>query len=165
LGGIVASADNVAMHHRLFAIALLVASPALAQVFKWTDPSGKVHYGDRPPEDARKQELKISIPSYDGPVQVRDWSAVLGRKTPPASGAAAASVTMYSTSWCGHCKNARRFFASKGIAYRDIDVENSPEARREFKQLGGSGVPLILVGSKAMSGWDPEGFAALYGGR
>lgn len=149
------------MARRLLAIALLAASPALAQVYKWTDPSGKVHYGDRPPEDARKQELKISIPSYDGPVQVRDWSAVLGTKSASAGG----SVTMYSTSWCGHCKNARRFFASKGITYRDIDVESSPEARREFKRLGGSGVPLILVGSKAMSGWDPEEFGALYGAR
>lgn len=149
------------MHRRLLAIAFLAAAPALAQVYKWTDPGGKVHYGDRPPEDAKKQELKISIPSYDGPVQVRDWSAVLGAKSASAGG----SVTMYSTSWCGHCKNARRYFASQGIAYRDIDVENSPEARREFKRLGGSGVPLILVGSKAMSGWDPEGFAALYGGR
>lgn len=149
------------MHRRLLAIALLAAAPALAQVYKWTGPGGKVHYGDRPPEDAKKQELKISIPSYDGPVQVRDWSAVLGAKSAAAGGA----VTMYSTGWCGHCKNARRYFASKGIAYRDIDVENSPEARREFKRLGGSGVPLILVGSKAMSGWDPEGFAALYGGR
>lgn len=149
------------MHRRLCAIALLAASPALAQVYKWTDPSGKVHYGDRPPEEVKKQELKISIPSYDGPVQVRDWSAVLGAK----GAAAGISVTMYSTSWCGHCKNARRYFASKGIAYRDIDVENSPEAGREFKRLGGSGVPLILVGSKAMSGWDPEEFAALYGRR
>ena len=140
---------------------LIAAAPAAAQVYKWTDPSGKVHYGDRPPDDAKKQELKISIPSYDGPVQVRDWSAVLGAR--PAAGGG--SVTMYSTSWCGHCKNARRYFASKGIAYRDIDVEKSPEAAREFKRLGGSAVPLILVGATAMSGWDPEEFGALYGAR
>ena len=136
----------------LAVIALLFAATAAAQVYKWTDPSGKVHYGDRPPDDAKK--LKIKIPSYDGPVQVRDWSAVLGTTV-------AGQVTMYSTTWCGHCKNARSYFAARRIAYRDFDVEKSPEAAREFKALGGDGVPLILVGGKAMSGFSPEEFEAL----
>lgn len=148
------------MYRCLIVAALLLAVPAAAQVYKWTDPSGKVHYGDRPPDDAKKQELKIRIPSYDGPVQVRDWSSVLGTK---AGAAKAGQVTMYSTSWCGHCKNARNYFAARRIAYREIDVEKSAEAAREFKALGGDGVPLILVGGKAMSGFDPESFEALRG--
>jgi glutaredoxin len=149
-----------AMFRLLAYIALFLALPAAAQVYKWTDPGGKVHYGDRPPDDAKKEELRIRIPSYDGPVQVRDWSAVLGtRAGVPAS--AAATVTMYSTSWCGYCKNARNYFAARRIAYREIDVEKSESAAREFKSLGGSGVPLILVGGKAMSGFNPESFEAL----
>lgn len=32
----------------LFALALL-AAPAGAEIFKWTDSQGKVHYGDQPP--------------------------------------------------------------------------------------------------------------------
>ena len=143
----------------LLLLAMLVVAPAAAQVYKWTDPSGKVHYGDRPPDDAKKQELKIRVPSFDGPVQVRDWSDVLG--TTPAAG----TVTMYSTTWCGHCKNARSYFATKRIPYRELDVETSDAAAREFKRLGGSGVPLILVGRKAMSGFDPESFEALRAGR
>jgi glutaredoxin len=146
------------MDRRLVLVILLLAMPAAAQVYKWTDPGGKVHYGDRPPDDANKQELKIRIPSYDGPVEVRDWSAVLGTKPGAAAGG---QVKMYSTTWCGHCKNARNYFAARRIAYRDIDVEASPEAAREFKALGGRGVPLILVGRKAMSGFDPESFDAL----
>ena len=146
------------MYRCLFLAALLLAAPAAAQVYKWTDPSGKVHYGDRPPDDAKKEELKIRIPSYDGPVQVRDWSAVLGTKPGAAAGG---QVTMYSTTWCGHCKNARNYFAAKRIPYRDLDVESSAGAASEFKRLGGSGVPLILVGGKAMSGFSPESFEAL----
>jgi glutaredoxin len=146
----------------LVLMVLLTVAPAAAQVYKWTDPSGKVHYGDRPPDDAKKQELKIRVPSYDGPVQVRDWSAVLRTK---GAGADAGQVTMYSTAWCGHCKNARNYFAAKRIPYRDIDVEKSEAAAREFKELGGSGVPLIVFGGKAMSGFDPESFEALLRGR
>lgn len=78
-----------------------------------------------------------------------------------SAAAAAGQVTMYSTSWCGHCKNARNYFAAKRIAYREIDVEKSEAAAREFKRLGGSGVPLILVGGKAMSGFNPESFEEL----
>ena len=146
------------MYRALALAALLLALPATAQVYKWTDPSGKVHYGDRPPDDAKKQELRIRIPSYDGPVEVRDWSAVLGTK---ARAGGSGLVTMYSTSWCGHCKNARNYFASRGISYREIDVEKSEAAAREFQSLGGSGVPLIIVGGKAMSGFSAEAFEAL----
>ena len=150
------------MRPYLLVLALLLSTPAAAQVYKWTDPSGKVHYGDRPPDDAKKQELKLRIPSFDGPVEVRDWSAVLGTKPGAAT---TGQVTMYSTSWCGHCKNARNYFAAKRIPYREIDVENSPAAAREFKALGGSGVPLILFGGQAMSGFNPESFEALMRGR
>jgi glutaredoxin len=143
----------------LVILALLFVTPAAAQVYKWTGPDGKVHYGDRPPQDVKKQELKIRIPSYDGPVLVRDWSAVLG--TTPAAG----TVTMYSTAWCGHCKNARSYFAAKRIPYREIDVEKSPEGASDFQRLGGEGVPLIVVGRRAMSGFSPEEFEALYRAR
>ena len=137
----------------LLVLAVMLAGSAAAQVYKWTDSSGKTHYGDRPPEDAKKQELKIHIPSYDGPVKVRDWGAVLRAKGPSVS---AGVVTMYSTAWCGHCKRAKRYFARRNIPYRELDVEKSAEAHREYKALGGSGVPLIIVGTKSMSGFDEE---------
>lgn len=135
----------------LLVLLLLAAASAGAQVYKWTDSTGKTHYGDRPPEDAKKQELRITVPSYDGPVKVRDWGAVLRAK---GSSATAGMITMYSTAWCGHCKRAKRYFARRNIPYREIDVEKSAEGRREYQQLGGDGVPLIIVGNKAMSGFD-----------
>ena len=147
------------MHVLVAIVSLLLALPAFGQIYKWTDSTGKVHYGDKPPEDGRKEELRIRIPSYEGPVEVRDWSAVLRRKAPEGGGAM--SVTMYSTDWCGHCKNARAYFASKGISFRDIDVEKSESGRREFKDLGGGGVPLIIVGDKVMRGFSAKSFEAL----
>lgn len=140
---------------------LLVASAASAQVFKWTDPSGKTHYGDRPPEDAKKQELAIRIPSYDGPVEVTDWAAIIRSKAPANAPRAASSVTMYMTEWCPHCKNARKYFNAKGIAYTEINVETSEAGRKEYQALGGKGVPVILVGGKMMRGFSAAGFEAL----
>jgi len=146
----------------LVATALLAAGIAGAQVFKWTDANGKTHYGDKPPEEGASQELAIRVPSYDGPVEVRDWSAILKRKSAATEVAASAgSVTMYSTSWCPHCKRARAYFAQKGIAFTEMDVEKSAEGRQAYKAMGGGGVPIIVVGDKMMRGFSPQAFERL----
>jgi glutaredoxin len=143
----------------LLALFAALSLPALAQVYKWTDSTGKVHYGDQPPEDTATQRVKVDIRSYDGPVQVTDWAAIIRKKSPSA--AAPQSIVMYSTTWCGHCKRARSFFAANGIRYNDIDVEASEAGRREFAELGGGGVPLILVNGKAMRGFSEASMRAL----
>jgi hypothetical protein len=41
-------------------LALLLATlalPAAAEIFKWTDAAGKVHYGDQPPENVVSKEI------------------------------------------------------------------------------------------------------------
>jgi Domain of unknown function (DUF4124) len=48
--------------HLTIACALLVVSgPAAAQVYKWTDENGKVHYGDKP--QGAKPATKIATPA------------------------------------------------------------------------------------------------------
>lgn len=142
------------------AAGIALAFAASAQVYKWTDPSGKTHYGDRPPDDAKTEQIKVDIRSYDGPVQVTDWAAIIRKRSlsPPGR---AQSITMYSTSWCVHCKRARNYFAEKGIRYNEVDVEASDANRKEFKELGGGGVPLILVGGKSMRGFSEQAIEAL----
>ena len=144
----------------LIAAAILFAFAASAQVYKWTDPAGKTHYGDSPPDDAKKQELKIRIPSYDGPVEVRDWAAVIRKKAPQAP-PEPDRITMYSTDWCPHCKNARAYFTQRGLAFTEYNVETSETGRKEYEALGGGGVPVILVGSKVMRGFSAKSFEAL----
>lgn len=147
---------------RSILVAVLLAALALAahaQVYKWTDSTGKVHYGDRPPDDANKQELRIRVPSYDGPVQVRDWASVIRTKT--AAAPSTQAITMYSTDWCGHCKNARTYFAAKGIRFTEVNVETSESGRKEYEALGGGGVPIIQVGGKVMRGFSAASFEAL----
>lgn len=145
----------------LFILSSALAMAAAAQVYKWTDPTGKVHYGDSPPEDAKKQELRIRIPSYDGPVEVADWAAILRKKSPAAAPQTRSGVTMYSTDWCGHCKNARNYFKAKGVAFTEVNVETSESGRKEYEAFGGKGVPLIVVGEKFMRGFSPQSFEAL----
>ncbi|HEY7758498.1 MAG TPA: glutaredoxin family protein [Burkholderiales bacterium] len=120
--------------------------PAAAAVYKWTDADGRVHYSDSPPSDRKAAQVKIKVNSISGPAVV---SALKGG--PPA---AKERVRIYTTTWCGYCKKAKAQLAARQVAFDEIDVEASDSGRREFASLGGRGVPMILVGSQRMDGYD-----------
>jgi glutaredoxin len=150
------------MRRSIFALAagMALAIGAHAQVYKWTDPSGKVHYGDRAPDDAKAEQVKIQVRSHEGPVEVTDWAAILRKRSFTPSGGSQ-NITMYSASWCVHCKRAKKYFNEKGIRFNEVDVEASEANRKEFKELGGGGIPLILIGDKAMRGFNEQKFESL----
>jgi glutaredoxin len=143
---------------RLLLIAMLVAStPAGAGVYKWTDAQGRVHYSDNPPPEAKAQQVKVKINSIQGPAVV---STV--RDTPAAK--AKEKVRIYTAVWCGYCKKAKAHLATRGVPYDEVDVEASERGRSEFTQLGGRGVPVILVGNQRMDGFDASGLDAMLAG-
>jgi glutaredoxin len=63
-------------------------------------------------------------------------------------------VTMYSTAWCGYCAKTRRFFKRNQIAFEEFDIEKSDKAQLEYEQLGGGGVPLVLVNEQLVHGYN-----------
>ncbi|RBJ69430.1 glutaredoxin family protein, partial [Pseudomonas sp. MWU12-2534b] len=67
-----------------------------------------------------------------------------------------ASVALYSTDWCGYCKQTKRFLDSKGIAFQEFDIEKDAEARKAYEALGGRGIPLIDVNGTLIRGFDPD---------
>lgn len=75
---------------------------------------------------------------------------------PAVASASGKSVIMYTTSSCPACVAAKSYFARKGISYDERDVNTSSAAMQEFRQLGGRGVPLILVGSERMEGFNSQ---------
>lgn len=65
-----------------------------------------------------------------------------------------AAVIMYSTGWCGFCARARALFERKGIAFREIDVDDG-EARAEMVTRSGKrSVPQIFIGSRHVGGFE-----------
>lgn len=71
-------------------------------------------------------------------------------------------VTLYATSWCGYCAKTREFLSERGIAYTELDIEKSPEARRAYDALGGRGVPVLKVNGTVIHGYNPQGILAAY---
>lgn len=134
--------------HPLVLAALLAAAPAAAQVYKWVDGSGHAHFTDRPPDKKTAELMELRVNTYNGAPVLQQLS-----KTMAALGAGSSKVVLYGTSWCGQCKRARSWLRQRGIAFSDYDIETSTQAQQEYRQMGITGVPVIVVGRQRMLGF------------
>lgn len=65
------------------------------------------------------------------------------------------SVTIYSKSWCPYCVMAKRLLSSKGVNFKEIDVEAKPSMLKHMmKESGQRTVPQIWVGQHHVGGFD-----------
>ena len=39
-----------------------------------------------------------------------------------------ADITVYSTSWCCDCRRAKQFLRERGIAFKEVNIDDKPEA-------------------------------------
>lgn len=55
-------------------------------------------------------------------------------------------LTMYTTSWCGFCRNLKRQLAHAGIEMAEVDIEKDPAAAEFVMSVNGGNqtVPTIL---------------------
>lgn len=135
-------------------LAFIASAPAVADVYKWTDAQGRVHYSDSTPPDAKAQQVRLRINSIQGP-------AVVSNLSPSSSPRSKDKVRIYTAVWCGYCKKAKAHLAAKRVPYDEVDVEASEGARSEFTRIGGRGVPVILVGSQRMDGFSADKLDAM----
>jgi glutaredoxin len=96
-------------------------------------------------QNARLKQVKLDIASCQQAVSdLLDQQAKQPR------------VVVYTTSTCPYCKMAKDYLARKGVPYREVNIEASQENYNEYKQLGGNGVPLIIVGDRKMEGFSEQ---------
>lgn len=64
-------------------------------------------------------------------------------------------ITLYSTTWCGYCKKARRWLTSADLPFVEKDIEKDPAANAEYQEAGRGyrGVPLIVVNGTPLRGF------------
>jgi len=67
-----------------------------------------------------------------------------------------ADIVMYSTTWCGYCQRARNLLQRKGVAVREIKVDEDPQERDLMLQKSGGRrtVPQIFIGERHIGGYD-----------
>lgn len=134
------------------AFCILSAGASAADIHRWTAADGTIHFGDRPPADAATTLVTVKPNVYTSPSIV---PATTELNVP-------GEVVLYSTQWCGYCKQARRYFTDNGIRFTEYDVEKSARGQRDFKKLRAKGVPVILVGDQRMNGFSANAFRKLY---
>lgn len=117
-----------------------------AEVYKWVDDDGKVHFSDKKPESSGAEKIIIKTNTYS---KVTYYGSIYDVGN---------NVVMYSAEWCGYCKKARKYFIENNISFIEYDIEKDSSAKQRHKAMGAKGIPVILKGKKRMNGFSIKGF-------
>ena len=80
-----------------------------------------------------------------------------------AQAAAPGDLHMISSTTCGICTQARRWFTDHGVAFTECFVERDAACRAEFERLQAPGTPVILVRGQPQLGFSPPRIAESLG--
>ncbi|HYD33604.1 MAG TPA: glutaredoxin domain-containing protein [Methylophilaceae bacterium] len=148
----------------LAAVIFLVTGTLVTQadtLYKTVGPDGKITYSDKPPlkGNVEKKFTFKNLPSSKLPAPGNNSTTV--NNTLTSTKPVAGSVTLYTASWCGYCKQAKAYLAKQRIPYREVDIETQ-DGMAEFSRAGGSGaVPLLVAGKESVQGFSPEAYEAI----
>lgn len=129
---------------RAFLFILLAGLTAFAhaQLYKWTDSEGRVHYSDLPQLPSTPDVEKANLPpnviqSNTMPYEMLDIS----RKNP---------ITLYTFDKCGEpCALARALLDKRGVPYTVKNGETTHKAELQ-KLTGDTKMPIMVVGNKLL---------------
>lgn len=125
---------------------LLCTTGASAQMFKWTDAKGVVHFSDQPPPPG--SDRKVEQKAFGGSGERTQLPYALAeavRKSP---------VVLYTTPACVACDQGRTMLMQRGIPFAEKTVVSNDD-QVKLAEAGGTGqVPLLLVGGAKRIGFD-----------
>jgi len=129
---------------------LMCAGAASAQMYKWKDAKGVIHYSDTPPPA--------------NAVPLKSFSTAISQPALPAELAAAVQsrpVTLYTTVNCAGCDQGRTLLQTRGIPYTEKTV-SSVEDHAALQRAGSAGqLPLLLIGRGKQIGFEEETWTTL----
>ena len=155
-----------------FLLALLLPLACVTQaatVYRSVGPDGQIIYSDKPPADSKIDKtlsfsdlpaspLPESVLRYQDELQ-KSMKTRLSDARRPVSGV----PVLFMTKWCGYCKQAKAYFAEKGIQYQEHDIE-TPAGMQALVASGfrGRGVPVLLWNERQLVGYSRPAYDALF---
>lgn len=152
---------------------LLGMGTSAAEIYRWVDEDGVVHFSDSPTRDnseATEQE-EISTPdplaenSAQRPAEDQkatsnpDFFDFLDESKTESVASEKPSVEIYTTSWCGYCEKAKNFFRSKGIDFVEYDIEKDKQAARRMMSLTPTrAVPFVVINGQGVQGYSEQAY-------
>ncbi len=65
------------------------------------------------------------------------------------------NVKIYTTNHCPYCHQAKDFFKEKKVEFKEINVEENPQAAEEMVEKSGQmGVPVIEIDGQIIVGFN-----------
>ncbi len=133
---------------------MLVAAAAYAQLYRWIDQNGKVHYSDTPPPaSARNVERKKLSGSVIDTSQMPYEEQMAARNFP---------ITLYTSPSCKEgCDQARTLLNKRGLPFKEVSVFDQETNDLLKKVSGGNQIPVLTVGQQVQKGFEAAGFNLL----
>lgn len=128
-------------------VAVVMALPAGAELYKWTDADGKVHYTDTPPPaNAKKSERKKLSDKPATPAV--PYALQQAMKNFP--------VTLYSYACGDACTRATALLAKRGVPHAARDPMLDQTVREEMKKVtdGEEVAPVLVIGRRTLKGFN-----------
>jgi glutaredoxin len=151
----------------LLALVLFNSSLAGAEIARYVDDQGNVHYTnnlEKVPEEYKAQlNQQKPLPQIGKVPAIK--AAPSGKAEYSAAAAQKGKVEVYVADWCPHCRELEQFLKSRKIPYSRRDLEKDEAAARAYSQLGRPGIPVIKIGSKVIIGFKREELLEALGGR
>jgi glutaredoxin len=140
----------------IFAALLGAACAASAQLYRWTDESGRVYVTDTPPPRTAKdvQALPAAAPAAAAADTASlPYAVQLAAKDSP--------VTLYTAPDCAPCGEARSLLNGRGVPFREVLVADESQQEELRKVAGALAVPTIAVGGSVQKGFEEGAYHAL----
>lgn len=128
---------------------LLILPAQAAELYRWVDDSGKVHYGDAQARDAARNVAESDTVKFSTKPASNDELPYETRQAKEKF-----PVTLYVSDNCGApCTDARALLNKRGIPYTEKTL-NTKTAIDEFRKLSGSDdAPTLAVGNTYLKGY------------
>ena len=135
------------MRMRFLAPLLLLPVLAQAQMYRWIDDNGKVHYSDRIPMSGAKNLQRQAMPAEQSSSATLPYELQQAVKNFP--------VTLYTSESCRDaCTQARELLNKRGVPYSEVAVRDEADVAQLKKRSGGNAVPVMTVGPELYKGFE-----------
>src|SRR5512140_3035528 len=125
-----------AMRARVLILLFFFPLLAQAQLYRWVDDKGNVHFSDRAPVSGAKDLHKTPMPAAQGSSAALPYALQQAITNFP--------VTLYTSEICKEsCAQAREFLNKRGVPYRDLTVKDEADIAQMKKLSGDSVVPVM----------------------
>lgn len=136
---------------RFLAALLLLPALAQAQMYRWVDDGGKVHYTDQAPPPSAKNVQKKSLPGGQGTAAL-PYALKRAVENFP--------VTLYTSDPCNPCVEARELLNKRGVPYKEVGVIDNDGLENLKKLTGATSVPVMTIGREVHKGFESADYQA-----